>query len=198
MMTQTNEAEIRAVWAKLLVHTAKTLREPARSKVLSAIEPLRATIRDTTSIGWLPAAVHADLADRVAAAIGRSSARELWSRVIALAFDGRMLAPIVHSALRMYGRTPGNILRATPQAYTLIMKRCGHSKLHATDRENAVRLQFTGVPPVIMNSDAALDMYGGNCDGAIAFLNMTGTSTLVVDDAASGRFHYLVEWDPPG
>src|SRR5437016_4299458 len=68
--------QVRSSWTKFVIAHAKAAPEPQRTQLLSALAPLRATIREAGLISWVDASVHAQVCARLVAGIGEAAALE--------------------------------------------------------------------------------------------------------------------------
>lgn len=190
-------AEIRATYTKSGLRQIKR-EQPDAWQQLPAIVGQEALdeVWASGTLGWLPAELHALIADGMIEAAGRERARALWAAVILEAFGSRMLGSIVSGALRLYGKTPPSVMKMTPHAWPLIFRECGRSWMEPIAEDRATML-FAELPRALVASTGILDSFLGNCDAALQFTAHTGTATASYERLAEGAFSIDVQWQLP-
>jgi hypothetical protein len=187
-------AMIRASYTKLALRHFKTAEAKEYPELLSAIGPdVMAEIRNAGSLEWLPARVHAKVADSTVSHFGARASRALWRDVMMGAFERGMLRPLVGGALRLYGRNPASIMKMTPQGWSLVWRECGRAWMDSVSPRHA-RMRFEGLPRVIVDSPGIVDSFVANCEAAVAYLKCHGQINAHRDQLAAGRFDIDVTW----
>ena len=190
-------AQIRASYTKLgLRHFKRAYAGDWDRLSEAAGENALPDVRAASALEWLPAELHAAVADAMIEIAGRSEARALWADVIIEAFDSPVLAPIVSGALRLYGRVPPSVMRMTPHAWPLFFRDCGRAWMEPPVDATA-RMSFVELPRAIVGSTGILDAFAGNCDAALRYTGHTGTVTSSYELLSDGRFSIDVSWQRP-
>lgn len=188
-------AGIRASYTKLGLRHFKRDHAGRWSRLVDAAGATAlADVREASTLAWLPAELHAAVADAMIDAIGRVEARALWAGVITEAFENRVLSPIVSGALRLYGAVPPSIMRMTPHAWPLVFRECGRSWMEPPGASRAT-MSFAELPRAIVASTGILDSFLGNCDAALRYTRHAGTVVAHYEQLGESRFSIDVQWE---
>jgi hypothetical protein len=183
-------AELRANWSKAAVKAIRQLDPVRRDRVLAALgaEQL-AELRAAGVFDWLPARVHMAILSAVHQ-LGAAESRQFWRRLIVASFDRSLLKPLIDGGLRLFGRTPLSILRMTPQAWTLVSRRCGVVSVVADRVPGSARMRFDNLSPELRALEW-IELCEGQCQGALDFVGMQGRVTSYAEELAQGSVTIL-------
>jgi len=137
--------QVRSSWTKFVIAHAKAAPEPQRTQLLSALAPLRATIREAGLISWVDATVHAQVCARLVAGLGEAAALEFWAELLVEAAGKSLLKPIVGTALALHGRDPASLVRNGQRVWALVTRDCG-TLVVDTKSERRAALSLEGLP----------------------------------------------------
>jgi hypothetical protein len=187
-MPQSGAPQFRANWTKLTLKFLRQRSAPDRDPILTRVGgDVVARVRAAGVFEWLPASLHLSIADAVHAALGDEGSRRFWRDLMMLSFDRSLLKPLVDGGIRLFGRSPLGILRMTPQAYQLVSRDCGVVRVEPGPVAGGVRLSFEGLPAAL-RVPAWVEICAGNCEAALAALDLRGTVTTDSRALGEGRF----------
>jgi len=89
--------------------------------------------------------------------------------------------------MRLFGATPHAVLRMTPQAYSLIARRCGLVSVTPDEAPGSARLAFDELPHELRTRNW-VEVCAGNCEGVLDLLKLEGTVSTQAGELASGHF----------
>jgi hypothetical protein len=183
-------AELRANWSKAAVRAIRQLEPQKRDRVLAALGADRLTeLRAAGVFDWLPARVHMSILAAVHQ-LGPAESRHFWRRLIVASFDRSLLKPLIDGGLRLFGRTPFSILRMTPQAWTLVARRCGVVSVVPDEVPGSARMRFDNLTPELRTLEW-IELCEGQCQGALDFVGMKGRVTSYGQELAQGSVTIL-------
>jgi len=186
--------EFRANWSKLALKSVRRLAAPERDRVLDAIgEPTLAQIRAASALAWLPAEAHHRVALAVERELGSDGARAFFRDLMLVSFDRPLIRPLVEGGLRLFGATPKAVLRLTPQAWSLVARRCGTIAVEDGATPGGARLLVDGIPPAL-STTALVAIVTGNCWAVLSRLRLDGD--VVADLTSLRRGSFRVEVTP--
>jgi hypothetical protein len=187
-MSQSGAPQFRANWTKLTLKFLRDRAAPDRDPILTRVSgEVLAQVRAAGVFEWLPASLHLAIANAVHGALGQYGSRRFWRDLMVLSFDRSLLKPLVDGGIRLFGRSPLGILRMTPQAYSLISRDCGVVRVDPGPGPGSVRLTFDALPPQL-RVPAWVEVCAGNCEAALAALDLRGTVTTDASALDDGRF----------
>jgi hypothetical protein len=166
-------AEIRASFLKYMV--AYCRRAPEAQRLLTLLEPHRATIREAPLLGWLSAELLLQICDQVGQLLGRTSAPEFWREMMYDSTDRALPAPILRAAVHIYGRTLGAMSRSAPQVWALLTRGCGGPVPLLSDER--LLLSYGGLPPAMCRSPAFAWFLVGACRANAMLLEVPANVT---------------------
>jgi hypothetical protein len=175
---------------------ANMQREPERARTrFFALLPSasREQIEQAVRTTWLPAQLHALLADVTLEAMGEAHAHDYYRRAFARSLRGPFFASVMHAGVRIFGLSPGSFLRWASRAYEATLHNCGALRGEVLE-EGRGALHYTDLPAFFTESDAWLDSALGSVYGAYDVLGTTGVARLDKSQRASGRMSVELEW----
>jgi hypothetical protein len=190
-----NLPQVRANWAKFTIRCAKRAAEPVRATLLSAIPPeLRAEIRETGPLEWLPARVFVELCEAIRTGAGAAGARAFWRQSLRDAIRQPFIQPLARGALFLWGKTPSALVRRTPQAWQLVSRHCGELKVVETGEESSIILRVEQLPASCRRQGLLL-MWEGGLSSQLDAVDTTGTVTMRAEQFATlGTAEFLIRW----
>jgi hypothetical protein len=187
--------QLRANWSKFTIRCAKRAPEPLRSALLAAIpEALRAEIRETSSLEWIPARIFVELCEAIRLGVGPMGARTFWRQSLRDAIRQPFIQPLARGALFLWGKTPTALVRRTPQAWQLVARNCGELKAIEAGEETAITLRVEQLPPPCRKLGMLL-MWEGGLMSQLDAVDTAGTVTVRAEQfAAFGNADFAVRW----
>jgi hypothetical protein len=153
----------------------------------------RQTIESSAGAGWLPMALHVELADLMEAAYGPVRAHEHYRRSFATSIRGSMLGPLLRTGTRLFGTNPGTVLRWLHRGWDASFRNGGHARGEVVGPGRG-RVVYEGLPEVCTASDPWLDSAQGSIYGSLDVLGYEGVVRLDKSRRAEGRMEASVEW----
>jgi hypothetical protein len=183
----TNEPQLRANWTKLALHVVRELPAHERDAVLAAAgDLLIARIRGAGLFEWLPVTLHLGLANALREVLGARAGR-FWTDLQVASYERSLLKPLIDGGLRLFGHTPRSMLRLTPQAFSLVARRCGTITVSGGEIVGAARLVFDDVPREL-RTPAWVEIIVANCQAVLDYLKMRGEVSVDASGLDAGRF----------
>ncbi len=171
-------AEIRAAQLQEDLLALAALRHDDASRIVAELSP--ATVRrimNATRVDWLPAELNVELARAGHLVVGDDGLRS-WGRAsVRRSMESSLLGPILHGAIRVFGLSPGAILRTAPAAYRAAFRGCGTMVVDGTG-DGCRRVLLQDLPPALRDRCFVLAMAGA-LEGVFDVCGVEGGSRLV-------------------
>lgn len=184
---------IRASYAKTVVATMKLCGAEERSQLLARLDPgVRASIREYSLLDWMAAEEFARLVQLVLDTIGPARAKVFWRVNLLNSLERTLLRPLRLGAIALYGKSPGSLLRMTPQAWDLVSRNCGRCR--TSEEPGGMRLRFEDLPQEVCNP-GMLALWSGGSESCIERMKFVGHADAAFD--APGVALVRVQWKAP-
>jgi hypothetical protein len=171
--------------------------DPWRARFFAALPPeTRKTIEGTSRVEWLPAGLHATLADLVAEAFGPVRAHAYYRRAFAASLRGPVLGPLLRTGFRVLAMTPASMLRWAGHGWRSSFRNAGSVSGELLGPARG-RLIYADLPAALTASEPWVDSAQGSAYGALDAMGATGVVRLDKSDRAQGRVVLEVEWIEP-
>jgi hypothetical protein len=194
VMPASDDAAIRASYAKTVIATMKRRPTDERDELLARLNPsLRRDIRERSLLDWIPASQFAALVTVIAEVLGPARAKAFWRANLLGSLERTLLSPLRLGALGLYGDLPSSLLRMTPHAWQLVSRNCGQCQT-SDEPPSGYRLQFTGLPSELSNPAMCLLWCGGS-ESCIEHLRFTGSADAETQGLGSGTATIHVRWE---
>jgi hypothetical protein len=192
-MTPSDDAAIRASYAKTVVATMKQRPAEERDALLAALDPnLRREIRERSLLDWIPASQFGALVATVAEVLGPTRAKAFWRANLLGSLERTLLSPLRLGALALYGDLPSSLLRMTPQAWQLVSRHCGQCQTSDLP-PSGYQLLFTGLPKALCTPAMCL-VWSGGSESCIEHLRLMGDAEQDMQQLSSGTAIIRVQW----
>ena len=173
---------IRASYAKTVIASMKQRPAEERDRLLGRLDPgFRASVREYSLLDWMAAGEFARLPQLVLDTIGPARAKLFWRANLLSSLERTLLRPLRLGAMALYGKSPGSLLRMTPQAWELVSRNCG--RCHTSELPDGMLLRFEGLPSEVCNPGMLL-LWSGGSESCIERMKFAG--------------HADAEFGPPG
>ena len=169
----TAKVEIRASFLTYMVSYCR--RTPGAERLLTLLEPYRATIRQAPLLGWLPAELLFEICEQVGQVLGRAGAQEFWREMMFASTDRALPAPILKAAVHIYGRNLSALSRSAPQVWALLTR--GSRVPVAMLGEGQLALSYGGLLPQMVRSPAFSWFLIGACHANAMLLKVDAAVT---------------------
>jgi hypothetical protein len=177
----------RASWTKHAIQGIN--RSPHREALRREIGAAHLeTIRLSSSLEWLPMAVHLSVGAAVHQVLGIERARSFWKERLLAAFSTKLIAPFVAGASVVYGQQPYALLKMAIQTYKLVTHDIGGFAVSASS-DGSVALRFD-LEPTVAKSPGWHALCYGQCQGVLEYLKMAGD--VSVTHVGAHSFLYVV------
>lgn len=170
-----------------------SLGRTAQVEILGAVDPqILAAIKRASRIAWLPIHYDLHLTDIVVAAVGEAGLNE-WARAAMLqSLETPLLQPLARAAFRLFGVSPGALLRAVPSGWKATFRNMG--TVVYTSRTNAGQLRITGVPEPLMEDLTYMNAMCGNFMALLDVAGVDGSANVTHVDERERSITYVVDW----
>lgn len=157
-------------------------------------DALRAEIRETSSLEWIPARIFVELCEAIRLGAGPVGARSFWRQSLRDAIRQPFIQPLARGALFLWGKTPTALVRRTPQAWQLVARNCGELKAIEAGEETAITLRVEQLPTPCRKQGMLL-MWEGGLMSQLDAVDTAGTVTVRSDQFATlGNADFAVRW----
>jgi hypothetical protein len=188
--------QVRANWLKYTVRSAKNYAPPGGPRILEAIgDELRGEIRKVGPLAWVPAIYFIQICRAAREAVGVDGAHAFWRKSLCDSIDQPLIRPLAVGAMHLFGKSPAALLRRTPQAWALVMRRAGEMSTSPGPDDDSIWMHVRGLPEEC-RSPALLNMWEGGFIGQSDFLKFEATVETNDRDLALGNADFLVRWKP--
>lgn len=167
------KSEIRANHSKHVIARIKKLPEPQCTQILTAVDSVRAKIRDAGIFDWYPAEVHLELVHHVHAVLPAEALLQFWCDLVLDGFSRALLKPLVTGGLGVYGKKPTSFLRLAPHAWNLVTRQCGVLTCKP-QTEGITHMALTELPPVIDRSPGMIAFVEGGLRATYRYFSLSG------------------------
>jgi hypothetical protein len=150
-------------------------------------------IREAAPVAWLPARLHAELAEVGLAAFGVRRAHEYYRWQFGLSMQGPLLGPLLRTGVAVFGLSPAAFLRWANRGWDLSFRDAGG--IHGEVLENGHgRLFYRDMPQALATSHAWVESVASSFYGMLDFTRTTGVVRFIERDPAAGNFTLELEW----
>ncbi|MGH7296070.1 MAG: hypothetical protein ACRELB_14100 [Polyangiaceae bacterium] len=170
--------------------------DPWRSRFFELLPAAtRDAIDSSATGGWLPMAMHVELADLMLVAYGPARAHEHYRRSFAASLRSGIFGGLVRAGTRLFGTTPATFLRWAHKGWDASFRNSGHLQGEILGPVSG-RLVYSDLPAVCTASDAWLDSSQGSVYGSLDVLRTEGVVRIDKSRRAEGRLEIRLEWTP--
>lgn len=181
---------MRASYCKGAVGAAKA--HPRAPALLSRIEQARASVRSASMMGWVEPEVFSELTDATLEVLGEQGARDFWAARLGEAFARPLMRPLLLGGLGMHGKSPGAVMKMTPQSYWLTFRGCGEPSVDVETQRAVVTIR--SMPPAFRTASVPTCFAGH----ALAAAREVGVPVQIDTDTAQlrteGHVDILATW----
>jgi hypothetical protein len=150
-------------------------------------------IRTAAPVAWLPARLHAELAEVGLAAFGARRAHEYYRWAFGLSMQGPVFGPLLRAGVAVFGLSPAAFLRWARRGWDLSMREAGTLDGEARGPGQG-RLLYRNLPPDLAASNAWVESTMSSFYGMLDFTRTTGVVRMIDRDLPAGNFTLEVEW----
>jgi len=181
-------AEIRAAQLQENLLALHVLGDDVARRVLADVPgEVLARIREATRVAWLPVVeVNEPLLRAIRAHAGDEGLRDFARAAALRSATSRLFGPIVEPLVRMFGLSPGVLLRVPPLAYRATFRGMGALAVAST-APHLVRFELRLLPPQIEREQFLLVMAGA-IESALAHARVIGRVEVLAGDGDADAF----------
>ncbi len=106
---------------------------------------------------------------------------------------GPLFAPLVRTAIRLFGLSPATCVRWAPKAWEASFRNAGTLTGEIVEPGRA-RLVYRDLPSVRMDSDAWIESSQGSAYGVIEMTRAEGIVRIDLGSRARGGYSLEIEW----
>ena len=189
--------QVRASWLKYSIRSAKNYPPPAGTRVLEVIgSDLRAEIRATGPLGWMPVARFIQICNAAVSALGVAGARAFWRKSLHDCIQQPLIRPLALGGLHLFGHSPGGLYRRTPQAWSLVTKGVGDMTTEPGPDPLSIWIRVRGLPEGA-RSQALMLLWEGGFVGQADFVRCPATVDTDDRQLNLGNLDFFVRWKTP-
>jgi hypothetical protein len=183
---------LRAHYAKLALKRLRAYPEGKGAEIREQItaESL-ATIREASSLSWLPVATMTEVCDAILTILGETAAREFWTDLMRDSYDHGLLKPLTVLAQISLGRTGASrLLRTAPKAWALSTRACGTIEFTGEDDagdDRGMRLRGVDLIPEILHSKGFVCVFYGACRAMLDVFKSRGEIRVLEHNVAGAE-----------
>lgn len=153
----------------------------------------RSLIRNAAPVAWLPAALHAQLADVMFAAFGTRRAHRYYREAFPESLQGPLFGPLVRTGVAVLGLSPAAFVRWCDKGWNLSMRNAGRLEGEVLERGRA-RVSFVDLAPVLAESRPWVESMPSSIYGMFDLTRTTGVVRMLETNFAARRFVLELEW----
>jgi hypothetical protein len=150
-------------------------------------------IREAAPVTWLPARLHAELAEVGLAAFGARRAHEYYRWAFGLSMQGPLFGPLLRAGVAVFGLSPAGFLRWARRGWDLSFREAGSLDGEVIGPGRG-RLMYRDVPRELAASNAWVESTASSFYGMLDFTRTTGVVRMVDRDLPAGNFTLELEW----
>jgi hypothetical protein len=185
------------VRARLLQHwlaLVAATEPPYPERFLARLAPAtRELIVAAAPVAWLPAELHAELADVTLAAMGVKRAHDYYRHAFVASMDGPLLGPLVRTGVAVLGLSPAGFLRWADRGWDLSFRDSGSIKGEVLGPGHG-RLYYRDLPRLCAASEAWVETMPSMNYGMLDLTRRSGVVRFLERDPANGNFTLELEW----
>jgi hypothetical protein len=155
---------------------------------------VREVIRAAAPVAWLPAGLHAELADLLLAAWGPRRAHQYYRDAFPKSLEGPLFGPLVRTGVAVLGLSPAAFLRWAGKGWNLSMRNAGTFEGEVVERGRG-RLSILELAPVLAASRPWVESIPSSIYGVYDLTRTTGVVRVLESNEAGRRFVFELEWD---
>jgi hypothetical protein len=149
-----------------------------------------AEIENAWAAGWVPVRCDVELTTAFFRLAGTRRGCEAMRRNMSETFHKPVLRSIIDGATRIFGLSPGKLLRWSPRIWPLLFKDMGDLAVEAGDGTAAVTL--SGLPPEVAENREYLTGTASALAAVFDLSGVPGESCLV--DHGDGQARFALSW----
>jgi hypothetical protein len=150
-------------------------------------------IREASPVAWLPARLHAELAEVGLAAFGSRRAHEYYRWAFGRSIQGPLFGPLLRTGVAVFGLSPAAFLRWADRGWDLSFRDTGSIHGEVLERGRG-RLFYSNIPQDLARSHAWVEAVASSYYGMLDFTRTSGVIRFVERDHAAGNFTLELEW----
>lgn len=189
-------ASVRAALLQEILLALPAVGQERAARVLAAVRPATLDqIAHATRVDWLPAELHVELARAGLAALGEGGLKAWGRAAFGRSVRSSLLRPILEGAVRIFGLSPGAVLRAAPAAWLAAYREAG--TLEVTPwAEHACRVTLRSLPPALQDRGFQVALAGA-LEGVFEACDAVGAARLLSTEAGETA-EYEAAWQVGG
>ena len=193
-MSDSSEPLVKARFCQDWLALVAQEQEPYRTRFFARVTPeMRAQIDGAARVAWLPIALHVGLADIQLASFGPARAHDYYRRAFVSAIKGPIFAPVLMTAVRLLGLSPGTFARWASRGHDTAYKNVGTMQGEVLGTHRA-QITFSGLPEICARSDGWVMSTQGSAYGVYDLLEMRGVVRIDTSERAQGKIVLELEW----
>ena len=162
------------------------------SRVLAEVEPATLRLIERASrVDWLPIEVDLELVHAIYGVAGEEGLRAWGREAVLRSIETSIFKPLVDAVVRVFGLSPGPLLRAAPQAWKTTFRGCGEMSVTVAP-EGGARIVLSNLPQVLVERPFLLSI-SGSLEAALVVARTEGTVRLVATVGTNGA-EYEATW----
>ncbi len=188
--------QVRARHIQFWLELVERSDEPWRSRFFAALPPEVRAQTDAAAPGtWLPIDLHVTLADVLRETFGDARAHAFYRHAMKASLAGPLFAPLVRTAIRLFGLSPATCVRWAPKAWEASFRNAGTMTGEILEPGRA-RLVYRDLARVCIESDAWIESSQGSAYGVIEMTRADGIVRLDLSERANNGYSLEIEWAP--
>ena len=188
--------QVRARHIQFWLELVERYEEPWRGRFFAALPAeLRSKALEAVPASFLPIDYHVTLADVLRATLGDARAHDFYRHAIRASLAGPLFAPLVQTAVRLFGLSPATCVRWAPKAWHASFSNAGSVTAEDVGADHG-RLVYRGLPRVCIESDAWVESSQGSAYGVLEMTGVRGVVRIDQRERPNGGYALELEWTP--
>jgi hypothetical protein len=152
-----------------------------------------ATLASASAVSYVPVELDVEVTECLFAEAGAGTACDVLRENFSISLDSPLLSALVHGALRLFGRSPGRVLRWSSRMWSQLYRDAG-SVEWIDDGPTSGRLEMRDLPACIAGSRPYLVGMAAAIDASFETMGVHGEVRVERSDAAARSATLRVDW----
>ena len=188
------EARVRAPLTKAIVELLNTqpasVRAAVHAKASGAIE----TVELASRVDWIPLGVQLEILAALHGEVGQKGYEAFCAAHFASTVNQPLVKSVFEGTLRVFGISPGAVLRMFPKSWAMISSGCGVVSTEGEISESGTLLVVSELPIEEPHIDLFVKGFRATFQGIIDVLKRPGEVELTSFERAARRSTYVARW----
>lgn len=152
-----------------------------------------ARIHAASRIDWLPIEFDLEIAEAVAAVLGRTCDRERARQSVRMSLESPLLRPFIVGVQTIFGLEPASVIRQAPRGWLAVYRNAGALEYRIGQGAERV-LVYSDIPERVVASALYLDAIAGAFESLLDLCGVEGSVSVEAVDPQRRRAELRFSW----